>query len=361
MAQTQYGSLLNGFALYAREKEAKSGKATVMTERQSYIAIHGRTHADILTSMTRFEKKREPTNLTQTMNNAIDQFLLYCEVERNLSENTIVMYRHFLSYFHEWFAENIAPNPAPDQITLDTINRYRLALHARTDLCKNTQMIYIIALRSFIRYMNRSGLTSFQTDRIELGKTDERKIKFLSADQLKKLLEIPTTTTLVGLRDKAILELLFSTGLRVSELARLNKDDIDFQTKEFSVIGKGNKTRIVFLSKSASLWLRAYLDKRGDTSPALFTSMRNGKSDRLCVRGIQRLVRIYAEKAGIPFRISPHVLRHCFATDLLRAGADLRSVQELLGHKNIATTQIYTHVTNPQLRQVFEKYHTNNL
>lgn len=291
----------------------------------------------------------------------IDNFLLYCDIEKNLSKNTIISYRHFLYYFNKWATKTIVPNPTLDQINLDTINRFRLALHQRNDLCKNTQMAFIIAIRSFIRYLNKQELATFQTDRIELGKFEERKIKFLPKDQLKSLLEAPSLNKITGIRDKAILELLFSTGLRVSELVALNKDDIDFQTKEFSVIGKGNKTRLVFLSQPALEWLFVYLQKRTDTCPALFTGTRYGGKNRLSIRAVQKLVGVYAKRAGIPFKISPHIIRHCFATDLLRSGADLRSVQELLGHKNIATTQIYTHVTNPQLRQVFEKYHDNSI
>ena len=294
------------------------------------------------------------------MNNHIDCFLLYLEAEKNLSEHTIVMYQHYLSCFNSWIIGNLPAGFQIGEINQDIIRQYRLFLNQKGNLGKNTQMYYIIGLRSFFRYLNRRNITNIQVDQIELGKVSERKIRFLSQDQLKSLLSAPDIKTLTGIRDKAILELLFSTGLRVSELVSLNKTDIDFTNGEFSILGKGNKIRLVFLSQQASTYLQLYLSRRSDDKPCLFVPVR-GRIDRLSVRTIQRLVNYYAGKINLPFTISPHILRHSFATDLLRSGADLRSVQEMLGHASISTTQIYTHVTNPQLKQVYKKFHTNIL
>lgn len=298
--------------------------------------------------------------MNNTIQNHIDNFLVYCEIEKNLSSSTIIMYRHYLACFSSWLRENSYQDILPPQITLEIISRYRLYLKNTFHLQQSTQSYFIIALRSFFRYLHRLNITTIDIDQIELGRSHERKIKFLSKEQLIKLLNSPDERNIIGLRDKTILEFLFSTGLRVSELAKLNKEDIDFKTQEFSVVGKGSKTRIIFISDRAIHFLRLYLGKRNDNYPPLFIRHRKQSADnRLSVRAIQHIVSSYAEKAGIPFKIGPHILRHSFATDLLRSGADLRSVQELLGHTNISTTQIYTHVTNPQLKQVYLKYHNN--
>lgn len=291
--------------------------------------------------------------MDKTISEYINDFLLYCEVEKNLARGTIELYRHYLSCFDKWMATS-----SSTEITLDLIRQYRLFLNQK-NLNRNTQSYYIIALRVFLRYLNKMGITSIPIEQVELGKTSDRKIKFLSDEQLKKLLDSPNINIFRGLRDKAILELLFSTGLRVNELTELNKEELNFTTKEFTVMGKGSKSRLVFLSDRALFWLQSYLNKRQDDIPALFISYRKGKAVKLTKRAIQRVVAVYAIKAGIPFKVSPHVLRHCFATALLQAGADLRSVQELLGHSSISTTQVYTHVTNPQLKQVYQKFHNN--
>lgn len=203
---------------------------------------------------------------------------------------------------------------------------------------------------------------------IELGKTREREIKFLSKEQLQALFRSVDTRDEQGIRDRTILEVLFSTGLRVSEMAALNRDHVNINSGEFGVSGKGGKVRVVFLTKDAKEWLKKYLEKRSDNYRPLFIrySGPKGKDEltderlRLSVRSIERLIERYRKKAGITFRIGPHMLRHSFATDLLNAGADLRSVQEMLGHKNLSTTQIYTHVTNARLREVHAKYHSGN-
>lgn len=302
----------------------------------------------------------------------ISDFLEYCEIDRNLSPGTIRMYHYYLSKFAEWLKKNHHENITPEKLTVDLIRQYRLYLShyvnpVKGRLKRNTQMYFLVAIRAFLRHLGRLGINTVSPEQIELGKSRDRLIKFLTGEQLNRLLDMPNIDTRMGLRDKAILEMLFSTGLRVSELVKLNRDNINFNTREFGVIGKGGKARIVFLSKRAADWLSRYLKSRDDQFTPLFIRTKgalspidNGEKMRLTIRTVERVVEKYGRKAGIPMRIGPHVLRHSFATDLLSAGADLRSVQELLGHANVATTQIYTHVTNPQLKQTYEKFHSGN-
>ncbi|HEX7542466.1 MAG TPA: tyrosine-type recombinase/integrase, partial [Patescibacteria group bacterium] len=233
---------------------------------------------------------------------------------------------------------------------------------------RQTQNYFLVALRSFLRYLVRQSIPSLSPDMVELGKNRDRIIKFLSPVELKRLFEVVDPKDEIGIRDRTILEVLFSTGLRVSELVSLNREQANIQSGEFGVIGKGGKARVVFLSKHAKEWLNLYLTKRSDPYRPLFIRYsgpkgKEGLTDerlRLSVRSIERMIDKYRKKAGILFRIGPHILRHSYATDLLQHGADLRSVQEMLGHKNIATTQIYTHVTNLGLKQIHEKYHSGN-
>jgi len=222
----------------------------------------------------------------------------------------------------------------------------------------------VIALRAFLRYLIKNDYRTIAPEKIELPKTQTQSLKFLTTEQVERLLGQPEISKPQGLRDKAILETLFSTGLRVSELVRLNRDKIDLNHREFGVVGKGGRARVVFLSKSAAEWIGRYLASRHDKWEPLFIRfiknpevVEDGKKLRLGVRSIQRIVKKYVKKAKIPVDATVHTLRHSFATDLLIAGADIRSVQELLGHKNISTTQIYTHVTNKQLRDVHEAFH----
>jgi len=302
------------------------------------------------------------------------QFLEYLEIERNVSQLTIRNYAHYLHRFLAYLSDTI-PSPVeeiqPDQITGERIREYRLFLSRYVDdhglsLKRVTQNYHLIALRSFLKYMMKRDIDVISPEKIDLPKAESRSIKFLEREQVERLLNMPSLGSEEGMRDKAILETLFSTGLRVSELVSLNRDQINFDRKEFGVIGKGRRARVVFLSDNAVDWLKKYIANRRDTSHALFIRYngptppaddKNGESLRLSPRSIQRLVEKYVKKARLPMKITPHGLRHSFATDLLSGGADLRAIQEMLGHKNVSTTQIYTHITNPQLKEIHEKFH----
>lgn len=300
------------------------------------------------------------------------EFLEYLEIERNLSPLTIRDYKHYLEHFIEWSSTN-SPISKPGDLTMDVVRKYRVHLahynspNGNLPLKKVTQSYYVIALRSFLKYLIRKDLGVVSPDKIELPKTDSRSLKFLDRDQLERLLAQPNISSERGLRDKAILEMLFSTGLRVSELCKLNCDQVNIERREFGVIGKGQKPRVVFLSDKAAIWLERYLEKRVDTFSPLFIRyagnqeiIANGEKMRLTPRSVQRILEKYVRKARLPVKATPHVLRHSFATDLLINGADLRSVQEMLGHKNVSTTQIYTHVTNTQLKNVHKMFHGRN-
>ena len=302
----------------------------------------------------------------------VDEFLEYLEIERNLSPLTIRDYRYYLNNFINWSAAS-HPIFSPKDLTIDTVRKYRVYLahlnspNGNLPLKKVTQNYYVIALRSFLRYLIRKDLAVVVPEKIELPKTESRSLKFLDRDQLDRLLAQPDISKDAGLRDKAIMEMLFSTGLRVSELCRLDRDQVNIERKEFGVIGKGQRARVVFISDRCALWLERYLSKRLDQFKPLFIRYAgnqepiiNGEKMRLTSRSVQRILDKYVRKARLPVKATPHVLRHSFATDLLMNGADLRSVQELLGHKNVATTQIYTHVTNAQLRDVHKAFHSGN-
>lgn len=301
----------------------------------------------------------------------IQDYLEYLEVERNASKLTIRDYRHYLQTFADWFKTNYPDKQFAD-LDLQIVRRYRIHLVNKTDgngipLKKVTQNYYVIAFRSFLKYLIKNDYKTIEPSKIELPKTESRSLKFLDREHIDKLVTAPDTSNEEGIRDRAILELLFSTGLRVSELVKLNHDSINFERREFGIIGKGGRARVVFLSDRASEWLRRYLDNRTDSHRPLFIRYsgaidgdNNGEKMRLTVRSVQRIVKKYVKKARIPIDASVHTLRHSFATDLLSNGADLRSVQEMLGHKNIATTQIYTHVTNKQLRDVHKTFHSGN-
>ncbi len=302
----------------------------------------------------------------------IKDFLEYLEIERNVSQLTIRNYAHYLHRFLGFLKTQI-PSPAPTtrDITSDSIREYRLYLSRFVDehgisLKRVTQNYHLIALRSFLKYCLKRDISVVAPEKIDLPKAESRSIKFLEREQVERLLNMPEISKADGLRDKAILETLFSTGLRVSELTKLNRDQINFDRKEFGVIGKGRRARVVFLSDSSVEWLQRYLKDRTDESIALFIRYagkkpdiddKNGESFRLTPRSVQRLVEKYVKKARLPVKITPHGLRHSFATDLLTGGADLRAIQEMLGHKNVSTTQIYTHITNPQLKEIHARYH----
>jgi site-specific recombinase XerD len=290
------------------------------------------------------------------------QFLEYLEIEKNRSNQTVRNYNFYLRRFAEW-----AGNVPAGGITQDMVRQYRLWLNRFTGdkgrtLKKNTQNYHLIALRAFLKYLAKRDIKTLSAEKIELGKMPERIVDFLEGPDLERLLETPTTSDspeIIKKRDKAILEMLFSTGLRVSELANLKKEQINLKKEEFTVRGKGDKPRIVFLSNQAKFWLQQYLAARRDMSPYLFVSHdRAHKSETaLTPRSVERLVKKYSKYAGITKKVTPHTMRHSYATDLLMNGADIRSVQAMLGHSSITTTQIYTHITNQQLRDVHKSFH----
>lgn len=302
----------------------------------------------------------------------IDQFLEYLEIEKNCSRLTIRNYKFYLQRFAVWL-ENNFPGKSVEGLTIDIIRKYRVYLSNYEDekgltLKRVTQSYYIIALRSFLRFLIRNDYKTLPPEKIDLPKGESRSLKFLEQDHLRSLFNaVDTNSVPQGLRDRAILELLFSTGLRVSELVKLNRDQINLETREFGVIGKGGRARVVFLSDSAAFWISKYLETRQDNFKPLFIRYAKGldptnagENMRLTARSVERIVKKYVRRSRIPVDATVHTLRHTFATDLLSSGADIRSVQEMLGHKNISTTQIYTHVTNPQLKEIHRKFHMGN-
>lgn len=307
---------------------------------------------------------------------AVLRFLEYCELDKNLSRRTVRMYGYYLEFFRDWLIKNYAKDGdmPVDKIDEGMIRNFRLFLSNqyknpfKGELKRQTQNYFLVALRSFFRFLLKQKINVLPPEMIELGKSTDRAIKFLSPEDLERLFASVDTSDLRGLRDRSILEVLFSTGLRVSELVSLNRDQINFNTGEFGVIGKGGKARVVFLSQRAKEWLHKYFNQRLDNYRPLFIRYsgpreESGLTDeksRLSVRSVERMIDKHRKKSGIVTRIGPHVLRHSYATDLLQHGADLRSVQEMLGHKNISTTQIYTHVTNVQLKEVHTKFHSGN-
>ncbi len=316
----------------------------------------------------------------------VGNFLEYLEIERNVSRLTVRNYRHYLYRFLDFLVNPLpssSPPPAPtdpenrweglqpSRIDEETVRQYRLFLARYQDekgltLKKITQNYHLIALRSFLKFCHKKGIPIIPAELIELPKSESRSLQYLEREHVERLLSMPELSTPDGLRDKAILETLFSTGLRVSELVKLNRDTINLERKEFGIIGKGRRPRVVFLSDSAVSWITRYLENRTDSYLPLFIRYggrkpkdndRYGESLRLSARSVERSVEKYVKKARLPVKITPHGLRHSFATDLLTAGADLRAIQEMLGHKNISTTQIYTHVSNPQLKKIHDRFH----
>jgi len=280
-------------------------------------------------------------------------YLNYLEIEKNRSIKTRENYEHYLKSFLDF-----GKIKNEKEITPEVVREFRLHL-ARRGIKKNTQSYYIIALRNFLKYLIRRDIEVLSPDKIELPKIPARQIEIIEYKDLERLLNAPNGSDLRSLRDKAILETLFSTGLRISELCGLNRY-FDIDRGEVLVRGKGGKLRIVFLSERAKKAIKNYLNKRTDAEEALFISLTKSSPKvvgRIIPRAIQRIVDFYGRKAGIPEKVHPHTLRHLFATDLLVGGADLRSVQELLGHANVSTTQIYTHLTNKQLREVHQAFH----
>ncbi len=298
----------------------------------------------------------------------VSEFLDYLQVERGSSPLTIRNYKHYLNRFINWLTSRGIRQQLKD-INQEVIRQYRVFLSQLSDgkggnLSRRTQGYHAIALRSFLKWLIKNDYPVMSPEKIDLPKIAERQVKFLTGEHVDRLLNAPSLSTINGKRDKAILEVLFSTGLRVSELSKLDRDKIDLERREFGIVGKGGRARVVFLSTRAAEWIKKYLDNRKDHFKPLFIRHK-GKVEpttadekmRLTPRSVQRMIKKYARKIKLPIDVTPHVLRHSFATDLLMAGADLRSVQEMLGHKNVSTTQIYTHITNKQLREVHAAFH----
>lgn len=307
--------------------------------------------------------------MSQNLKDLKMEFLQYVEIERGRSLNTVRNYDQYLTRFLDYTKVK-----SPKDITDAMVRDFRIWLNrqeakrikgvSNSTLKKRTQNYYLIALRSFLKYLARQNIASLAPDRIELAKVPERSLDLITIEELERLLKAPDTSTVRGLRDKAMLEMLFSTGLRVSELCSLPRD-INLRLDELSVRGKGEKVRVVFISDDARNSVQKWLDKRDDMDDALFVQiagkneklLKNRDTMRLTPRSVERIIKQYAIKAGISKKVTPHVIRHSFATDLLRNGADLRSVQILLGHANINTTQIYTHVTDTELKKIHKKFH----
>lgn len=297
-------------------------------------------------------------------------FLESIEIERNLSPLTVRNYGLYLERFNHWFLNQGYKDLK--QLDSEIMRKYRVYLARYVDekgqtLCKKTQSYYVIALRSWLKWLIKHDAIVMNPEKIDLPKADAHQMQFLSIERLERLLAQPKISQPQGLRDKAMLELLFSTGLRVSELVKLNRDQLDFKSKEFGIIGKGRRPRVVFLSDRAIYWLERWFSSRRDNWSPVFIRLAGQKPDiladgeemRLTTRSVQRAVDRYSRLARLPIKITPHGIRHSFATDLLSNGASLRDVQEMLGHKDIQTTQIYTHVTQPKLKEAHQKYHSD--
>lgn len=303
-------------------------------------------------------------NILMLLSKTKTDFLEYLEIEQNRSQKTIANYDHYLTRLLDFAGEIQVSDIDTEMVRKWRLWLNRLGTNVSDELQKSTQNYHLIALRSFLKYCAKRDIQALSADKIELSRTHRKEVTFLTPEEVERLLNQPKIEMLPGLRDRAIMELLFSSGLRVSELVGLDHDHINLKRREFSVRGKGQKDRPIFISPSSADWIQKYLDKRQDTTRPLFVRYsgtkridRTGNYHRLTARSIQRMVSRYALLAGLTKHVSPHTLRHSFATDLLMNGADLRSVQALLGHSNIATTQIYTHVTDPHLKQVHERFH----
>lgn len=298
------------------------------------------------------------------LSKAITSFLEYMEIEQGRSNKTIQNYEHYLTRLIDYAGDIPIANIDEELVRKWRLWLNRLGTNTSDELNKTTLNYHLIALRGFLKYFTRRGHTVLAPEKIELARTTRKQVTFLSAEEVEELFDQPNIATLPGLRDRAMLELLFSSGLRVSELINLDRDHVNLSRREFVVRGKGQKDRPVFVSQQSADWLKDYLEKRDDTIKALFIRYSGrspvdtqGNYKRLTARSVQRLIAKYALLAGITRQVTPHTLRHSFATDLLMNGADLRSVQALLGHSNIATTQIYTHITDPHLKSVHKQFH----
>lgn len=299
----------------------------------------------------------------------ISSFLEYCEIEKGLSNKTQENYKLFLNRFTRWLAGQNKSDLKPHELSADIIWDYRLYLARNKSpktgklLNKSTQNHYLVALRTLLSYFAEKDIQSLPSDKVKLPKEKEKNVKFLKLKQIEKLLQCPNTKNITGKRDRAILETLFSTGLRVSELVNLNREQINPSKNEtlleVPIMGKGDHTRTVYFSPRALDSIKMYLDQRHDDEEALFINYSGPKraNRRLTPKSIEDIVKKYAKLSGLSILVTPHTLRHSFATDMLSQGVDLRLIQEFLGHKNISTTQIYTHVVNKQLKDVYIKHH----
>jgi site-specific recombinase XerD len=300
----------------------------------------------------------------------IEMFLEHLEVERNVSRLTVRNYRHYLNKLGEWLARKKIVEIT--ELDLDLLRKYRLYLSRLTNergevLSKKTQGFYLIAMRSYLKWLTQNDAPVLAPEKIDLPKAESIAMKYTDVAHIQQLLEAPDLTSAAGLRDRVAMELLFSTGLRVSELVKLNREQLNLDGGELGVVGKGRRPRVVFLSERAQFWLRQWLASRKDEWSPLFIHFGgkkeqnlydDGEKMRLTTRSVQRIVDKYAKKCRLPVKLSPHGIRHSFATDLLSNGANLRDVQEMLGHKSIVTTQIYTHVTRPELRKAHQRFHS---
>jgi site-specific recombinase XerD len=303
------------------------------------------------------------------LSDAIRQFLEHCEIEKNQSKKTLINYQHYLNRFLEFTNDIEISNIDQELITKYRLFLNRIELKPNENLTIKTQNYHIIALRAFLKFCSKKDWKTLAPEKIELSKIPERTVEFLTREELEKLFRYADDGKQIGLRNRAILEMLYSTGLRISELVNLDRQNIDFEKGEFSIRGKGKKVRIVFMSDRAKSWLKEYLDSRDDNYDPLFINHgrpRNRKKGDLDLTGqhkrlteytIQEMVRVTGVRAGIIKHVTPHTIRHSFATELLLNGADIRSVQELLGHSSITTTQIYTHITNNKLKEIHQKFH----
>ncbi len=301
------------------------------------------------------------------LSDAISRYLEYLEIEKGRSIKTVENYSRYLNRLIDYLGDIEVEKLSEDSVSDWHLWLNRQKNHHGGNLKKITQNYYLIALRGLLKFLARKNITSLTSEKVDLAKATKKQIQFMDKEEIKELVAVIDASSLSGKRDLVIISLLFSTGMRVSELANLNIADISLRRQEFVIRGKGEKDRPVFLTTTAVQYLNNYLAARTDKSPALLVNFRNSdlkiatNHARLSIRGIQRIVKRYCLKAGILKNITPHTLRHSFATDLLGNGADLRSVQGLLGHSNISTTQIYTHITNASLKEAHHKYHSDNL
>ena len=304
-------------------------------------------------------------NKLMLFSKAKTEFLEYLEIEQNRSQKTIRNYDHYLTRLIDFAGEIQVGDINPELVRRWRMWLNRLGTNTSDELSKTTLNYHLIALRSFLKFCAKRDWPTMPVEKVELAHTVRKQVTFLQEDELERIFAQPDLKTPAGLRDRAILELLFSSGLRVSELVGLDREHVNTKRREFMVRGKGQKDRPIFISEAAAYWVELYLQTRTDTMKALFINYggrqtekdNTGNYKRLTARSVQRIVGQYALLAGITKHVSPHTMRHSFATDLLMNGADIRSVQAMLGHSNIATTQIYTHITDPHLKQVHEQFH----